>query len=93
MQIHTQQQQSWFGPRRVLATSHFEPTYARRAFPCFDEPDLKARFLMTITHDVDKVAFFNTQKKNVATVRGNPTQVGCTLVPTTYIVGTLGLGA
>ncbi len=30
---------------------------------------------MTITHDQDKVAFFNTPKKNVATVRGKPDQV------------------
>ncbi|XP_059093631.1 endoplasmic reticulum aminopeptidase 1-like isoform X1 [Tigriopus californicus] len=58
------------GEQRFLATSHFEPTYARRAFPCFDEPDLKAKFLMTITHDTEYSAFFNTPKKAVTEVRG-----------------------
>eukprot|EP00095_Tigriopus_kingsejongensis_P000725 snap_masked-scaffold338_size202645-processed-gene-1.10 protein:Tk00725 transcript:snap_masked-scaffold338_size202645-processed-gene-1.10-mRNA-1 annotation:"endoplasmic reticulum aminopeptidase 1" len=58
------------GQERSLATSHFEPTHARRAFPCFDEPELKAKFLVTITHDTDLIAFFNTPKKAVTEVRG-----------------------
>jgi aminopeptidase N len=31
----------------VLVT-HFEPSNARQAFPCFDEPNLKARFQLEI---------------------------------------------
>ena len=58
--------------RRLLATSHFEPTYARRAFPCFDEPELKAKFLMTITHDRALRAFFNMPKKGSSEVRNKP---------------------
>jgi aminopeptidase N len=47
------------GERRYLATTHFEPTYARAAFPCFDEPNFKAKFKMSIFRDRFHIALFN----------------------------------
>lgn len=46
---------------RQIATSKFEPTYARQAFPCFDEPNLKAIYKVHLLKpkDDDYIALSN----------------------------------
>ena len=47
------------GKKRVLAATQFEATDARRAFPCWDEPDFKAVFKVSMLIDEKLTAFSN----------------------------------
>jgi puromycin-sensitive aminopeptidase len=47
------------GATRVLATTQMEATDARRAFPCWDEPDAKAVFGVTLVVPDDLLAISN----------------------------------
>ncbi|XP_053172671.1 aminopeptidase N-like [Scomber japonicus] len=47
------------GVKRVVATSQMQATYARKTFPCFDEPAMKAIFNIIIFHKQDTVALSN----------------------------------
>ena len=41
------------------AATQFEAADARRAFPCFDEPEFKARFALRLTHPAELMAVSN----------------------------------
>ncbi|MGH9059363.1 MAG: M1 family metallopeptidase, partial [Acidimicrobiales bacterium] len=48
------------GKSRTIATTQFEATDARRAFPCWDEPDRKAVFSVTLEVPPGLAAYSNT---------------------------------
>jgi puromycin-sensitive aminopeptidase len=76
------------GAEQTIATTQFEATDARRAFPCWDEPDLKAVFSVTLVVDEGLTAL-----SNAAEVERSPASAGRvtvrfadTMVMSTYLL-------
>ncbi|KAI7814437.1 aminopeptidase Ey [Triplophysa rosa] len=50
------------GRKKIIAITQMQATYARKAFPCFDEPAMKAVFHITLIHDPETMALSNGQE-------------------------------
>ena len=76
------------GTKRPLAASQFEATDARRAFPCWDEPDRKAVFAVTLVVDEGLTAVSNSPVLHEEAVEGGRRRVvfADTMPMSTYLV-------
>jgi puromycin-sensitive aminopeptidase len=75
------------GVEQTIASTQFEATDARRAFPCWDEPDLKAVFSVTLVVPEDLVAVSNTRELGREVANGKATvRFADTMKMSTYLV-------
>ncbi|KAL7401763.1 hypothetical protein ABVT39_004363 [Epinephelus coioides] len=68
------------GVQKIVATSQMHPTHARKTFPCFDEPAMKAVFYMTLIHPAGTVALSNGMERDIV----NNTIDGVAVTQTTF---------
>uniref|UniRef100_A0A915IPG6 Aminopeptidase n=1 Tax=Romanomermis culicivorax TaxID=13658 RepID=A0A915IPG6_ROMCU len=54
--------------KKYLITTQFEPTSARKMFPCFDEPSFKAHFTLNVVHDSNLMTLSNAPLLNSSTI-------------------------
>ena len=76
------------GTKHTIATTQFEATHARRAFPCWDEPARKAVFAVTLVVPEDLAAISNAAEvSSEATDDGRRTvRFADTMQMSTYLV-------
>ncbi|KAF3775501.1 Aminopeptidase M1 [Nymphaea thermarum] len=75
------------GEKRNMAVTQFEPADARRCFPCWDEPSIKATFKLTVEAPLDMIALSNMPALDERI--DGPTKIVCfeeTPIMSTYLV-------
>ena len=61
------------GEKVPIATSKFQPTHARKAFPCFDEPSFKSTFSTKLVRPSEKyIALSNMPEEGAEADKPNP---------------------
>ena len=78
------------GDERVIAASQMQATDCRRAFPCWDEPDFKAVFGVTLVVEPDLLAVSNgpeIERRAITTASGDKVAVrfADTMLMSTYL--------
>ncbi len=87
--FYRSQYQDAAGKTHTVATTQFESTDARRAFPCWDEPELKASYKVTLVVDQNLTAISNAraESEQPSTIKGKKEVVFAeTMVMSTYLV-------
>jgi puromycin-sensitive aminopeptidase len=76
------------GNQRVIATTQMQSTDCRRAFPCWDEPDFKATFAITLVVADDLLAVSNSPEVSRAPAGKGHVAItfGDTMAMSTYLV-------
>ena len=76
------------GVEHVVATTQMQATDCRRAFPCWDEPDFKSVFAITLVVEAEHLAISNAPEATTV-LRGDGTRVvrfEDTMIMSTYLV-------
>jgi puromycin-sensitive aminopeptidase len=75
------------GVSKKLLATQFESHHAREVFPCIDEPEAKATFKLTLTHNKDELALSNTPVESESVSEEQKTTVfEVTPIMSTYLL-------